>query len=75
MEYSDSTGTIELTKANTIFVKDQDGHNYAIHENDKDVFYRIMNEAYEQDDYYELEILFPNMIGMNPEKWRQQNLK
>jgi len=63
--YYNHDNTIELTKANTIFVKDED---------DRDLFYKILEEAYVDDDFNELEEKF-NMIGQDPNMWRKQNLK
>jgi hypothetical protein len=66
--------TVKLTKANTIFVKDEDGHDFAIHEDDESLFYKILEEAYVDDDFNELEDKF-HSIGGDPNIWRKQNLK
>lgn len=72
--FYDATGTVVLTKANTIFVKDDDGHDYAIYENDRQLFYTVMEEAYKTEDFTDFEQLFPNRCGGCPNRWREEHL-
>ena len=75
MKYYDSTGEILLNKSNSVFVKDDDGHDYCIYEGDVELFYTIMEEGYKTDNFELFEKLFPNTTGGDPYIWRKQNLK
>lgn len=68
-----------LNKCNTIFVNDEDGHHYAIHEDDIDAFDKALelciNSNYDDESMAEFYDLFgENQIGTDPLLWRQENL-
>lgn len=65
----------ELTKANTVFVKDEDGHNYAIHEDDITLFFDLLLEGYKRDDFSGFESCDFYSIGGDTISWREKNLK
>lgn len=68
-----------LNKCNTIFVNDEDGHHYAIHEDDVTTFVLSLEECisnnYDDESLEQFEDLFgENQIGTDPLLWRQENL-
>jgi hypothetical protein len=70
----------EITKCTAIFVQDDDGHWYCIHEDDRIEFSRLLNlsikEDYDGPNFEEFDKKFGNnMIGMDPNMYREQYLK
>ena len=70
-----SSKTVELTRSNSIFVKDWDGHDYCIHEDDHDLFQELLQNLYERDAEDEFNEKFrENMCGMAPAFFRKLHL-
>ena len=69
-----------ITKQTAVFCRDDDGHDYCIHEDDEDIFYELLEKAMDEDyngpNFDEFEKLFSgNAIGMDPNYFRKKYLK